>query len=247
VIILYVDATYDYKSFYAPHIDSKLGGYGYSSDEVGYHWLQFDDSKQHSDTGVAFKKYQSDIFVDLALQRKDVPAALRPPPDEAFTPHPLFIENGWERVTILTSKPTGRPDVASVDGHTGFYDSVLNDIELTLSELGTEYASRMAEWREWVDKRPKTQADLAACASLPSWGDWHRRPADVAGTAGAAPSDIARSQVLGSSVSIQAPRRITSSVGDGAEGAAASKANKADDESCRGPEVSLRASCKNNW
>ena len=84
------------------HIDSKLGGYGYSSDEVGYHWLQFDDSKQHSDTGIAFKKYQSDIFVDLALQRKDVPAALRPPPDEAFTPHPLFIENGWERVTILT-------------------------------------------------------------------------------------------------------------------------------------------------
>ena len=65
------------------------------------------DSKQHSDTGIAFKKYQSDVFVDLALQRKDVPAALRPPPDEAFTPHPLFIENGWEQVTILTSKPTG--------------------------------------------------------------------------------------------------------------------------------------------
>ena len=41
MIIVYVDATYDYKSFYAPHIDSKLGGYGYSSDEVGYHWLQY--------------------------------------------------------------------------------------------------------------------------------------------------------------------------------------------------------------
>ena len=51
MIIVYVDATYDYKSFYAPYIDSKLGGYGYSSDEVGYHWLQFDDSKQRSDTG----------------------------------------------------------------------------------------------------------------------------------------------------------------------------------------------------
>ena len=135
MIILYVDATYDYKSFYAPNIDSKLGGYGYSSDEVEYHCLQFDDSKQHSGTGIAFKKYQSDIFVDLALQRKDVPAALRSPLDEAFAPHPLFIENGWERATILRSKPTGRPDVASVDGHTGLYDSALNDIELTLSEL----------------------------------------------------------------------------------------------------------------
>ena len=88
-------------------------------------------------------------------------------------PHPWFIiENVWEKVAILTSKPTGQPDVASVGGNTGFYDSVLDDIELALSELGMEYAPRMAEWREWIDKRPKTQADLASSASLPSWGDW---------------------------------------------------------------------------
>ena len=41
VIISYFDATYDYKSFYAPHIDSKLCGYGYLPEEVGYHWLQY--------------------------------------------------------------------------------------------------------------------------------------------------------------------------------------------------------------
>ena len=104
-----------------------------------------------------------------------------------------------------------------------------------------EYASGMAEWREWAGKRPKTQVDLASCASLPSWGDWYHRPVDAVGTAGAASSDIARSQVRGSSVSIRAPRRITSSVGDGVEGAAASKANKADDESCRAPGVSAGA------
>ena len=237
--ILYVDATFDYKSYYAPHIDKKLGGHGYSSEEVGYHWLRHDESRQHSGTGIAFKKYQSDTFVDLALQRKDVPAEQRPPPTTAFVPHPLFIENGWEKVTILSSTPTGRPDVAPLDEEFD-YDKLTNDIEETLSELGEQFAPRMAEWREWIDARPKTQADLASHSSLPSWGDWPRRPVEGASTVGAGPAEIARSIVLASSVTMRAPRRITSSVGDGSEGAAASKANKADAESCRGFEVRQR-------
>ena len=239
MIILYVDATLDYKSYYAPHIDKKLGGYGYSSEEVGYHWLQHDESREHSDTGIAFKKFQSDTFVDIALQRKDVPASERPPPDVAFTPHPLFVENGWEKVTILASKPTGRPGVAPLDAEFD-YGKVTTDIEETLGELGPEFATRMLEWREWLSLRPRTQADAESCASLPGWGDWPHRRVDGPSAAGAGPADIARSRVLGSSVTIVAPRRITSSVGDGAEGIAASKANKADDQSCRKPEVRQR-------
>ena len=142
MIILYVDATLDYKSYYAPHIDKKLGGYGYSSEEVGYHWLQHDESREHSDTGIAFKKFQSDTFVDIALQRKDVPASERPPPDVAFTPHPLFVENGWEKVTILASKPTGRPGVAPLDAEFD-YGKVTTDLEQALGELGPEFATRM--------------------------------------------------------------------------------------------------------
>jgi len=98
----------------------------------------------------------------------------------------------------------------------------------------------MLEWREWFDKRPRSQADAESCASMPGWGDWPRRPVDGASAAGAGPADIARSRVLASSVAIVAPRRITSSVGDGAEGIAASKANKVGDQSCRKPGVRQR-------
>ena len=112
MIILYVDATYDYKSHYAPCVDKKLGGYGYSSDEVGYHWLQHVDSKQHSDTGIAFKKYQSGTFVDIALQRKDVPASERPPPEPCgiHTPPAVYRERLREggRLGAEAHWPTGR-------------------------------------------------------------------------------------------------------------------------------------------
>ena len=127
-------------------------------------------------------------------------------------------------MTILSSTPTGRPDVAPLDEEFD-YDKLTNDIEEALSELGQQYAPRMAEWREWIDARPKTQADLASCSSLPNWGDWPRRPVEGASTVGAGPAEIVRSIVLASSVTMCAPRRITSPVGDGSEGAAASKAN----------------------
>ena len=37
VVVLPVDATLDYKEFYAPHMNKHLGGYGYSDVECGYH------------------------------------------------------------------------------------------------------------------------------------------------------------------------------------------------------------------
>ena len=120
VVILEVEATLDYRAFYEPHIDPKLGGFGcellllvflhardactywhlyhtrarrYSADDNGYHWLQLDVSKQHSSTGAAFKKYQQDFFLDVALSPSDLPADKRPPLGTRFTPCPLLIEN----------------------------------------------------------------------------------------------------------------------------------------------------------
>ena len=134
--ILYVDATYDYKSHYAPCVDKKLGGYGYSSDEVGYHWLQHVDSKQHSDTGIEFKKYQPGTLVDIALQRKDVPASERPPPDARCGIHtpPAVYRERLREGGVLEPKPTGRPGVAPLDAEFD-YGKVTTDIEETFSEL----------------------------------------------------------------------------------------------------------------
>ena len=84
-----------------------------------------------------------------------------------------------EKVTILPSTATGRPDVAPLD-EAFDYDKLTGDIEEVLSELGHQYAPRMAEWCERIDARPKTQADLASHAPLPSWGDWPRPPRSMA-------------------------------------------------------------------
>jgi hypothetical protein len=93
VHILFVDATFDYKAYYASHIDPKLGGYGYSHMTEGYHCLTFDESKSISETGVAFKKYQHGFYVDVALQRKDLPVAKRPVQDADFEMCPVVVEN----------------------------------------------------------------------------------------------------------------------------------------------------------
>ena len=103
-----MDATFDYKAHYAGHVDKKLGGYGYSQLTDGYHCLTFDESKALSPTGVAFKKYQQDNFVDIALQRKDLPPDLRPEDDADFTMCPMIVENGWEAATILLTSPSGK-------------------------------------------------------------------------------------------------------------------------------------------
>ena len=60
-----------------------------------------------------------------------------------------------------------------------WHRSVTTNIEEALGELGPEFATRMFEWREWLDKRPRSQADSESCASMPGWGDWPRRPLSV--------------------------------------------------------------------
>ena len=71
-------------------------------------------------------------------------------------------------------------------------------------------------------------------SSLPKWGGWGKRPSaagpDEEGPAGISAQDLARRQVLASAVRVRAPRNITSSVGDGAEGRAVRAANRAHQE-----------------
>lgn len=51
VVVLPVDATLDYKAFYAPHINKYLSGFGYSDVEAGCHILRISDEFEH---GAAF-------------------------------------------------------------------------------------------------------------------------------------------------------------------------------------------------
>ena len=72
----------------------------YSADTDGYHWLQFDRSKSSSATGIAFKKYQQDVFLDVALDIRDLPADKRPENPADFRMCPMMIENGHERTRL---------------------------------------------------------------------------------------------------------------------------------------------------
>ena len=111
VHVLHVDATLDYKSFYAPHINVDLGGFGYSEDQQGYHWLKLPDAMfpQH---GAAFKRWQSETKVDVAIAREDLPASMRPAPNARFLPTLMMVSEPFRPAQILVTRLTGKPDVA---------------------------------------------------------------------------------------------------------------------------------------
>ena len=72
----------------------------YSDKTDGYHWFQLDASKSKSATGLAFKKYQQDAFLDVALDIRDLPAHNRPADPADFKMCPMVVENGC----VLPSK-----------------------------------------------------------------------------------------------------------------------------------------------
>ena len=217
VFVSIVDATFDYKAHYAGHVDKKLGGYGYSQLTDGYHCLTFDESKALSPTGVAFKKYQQDNFVDIALQRKDLPPDLRPEDDDDFTMCPMIVENGWEAATILLTSPSGKPSNVATGAENFSWEAALNDVEQVMVQ-GKMLAPQMAQWREFVDARPKNHEDMKTVATLPTW-DFTPRPGGAATQLPESSQEIARRAVLASAVRTRAPLNISSSVASGAEGA----------------------------
>ena len=116
--VLFVDAVFDYNTFYAPHVDKGLRGYGYvracvwvctcmhvmnaitkmsacvclrySHKTDGYHQLKLSPEFEF---GAAFRKYQPDVFTDVAPCVQDLPSQLRPPDDEAFRPCAFGIDS----------------------------------------------------------------------------------------------------------------------------------------------------------
>ena len=249
VFVLFVDATFDYKAHYEGegHIDKKLGGYGYSHMTDGYHCLTFDESKSISPTGVAFKKYQQDFYVDVALQRKDLPVDKRPVEDAEFEMCPMIVENHWEPATILLTSPTGKPAVAApVDGFESMYAQVLVDLEQVNSAHGSKLTAPMLlQWREFCDERPKTLDDLKVHASLPKWNWATRPPTDAAELAnnGRTPAQLAAQTIMARAVNVTQPRTISSSVSSGAEGRA-DRDSRTADARMRGDRTALK---QNEW
>ena len=124
---------------------------------------------------------------------------------------------------MLLSMPEGKPKVAPIKPFN--WDEVLEDAKKKLASV-EDNAARLAEWREFVDARPKTEAEASQCSTLPKW-DFACRPAHR-GPTGA--DDIARQRALASAVVTRQPETIRSSVGDGAAGAAAAKQRRLADE-----------------
>lgn len=110
VTIMEVDVTFDYVSFYAPHIDKKLANFSYSDKTTGYHKLAFRPTSPDFPTGVSFKRYQQDAFMTVAISKDQLPEAIALSlPDEAeFRPQRMIIHNAYEPAHVLMTTPTGK-------------------------------------------------------------------------------------------------------------------------------------------
>ena len=95
VVLLPVDVTLDYISYYTPHIDPAIANFSYSEHQAGYHVF----SAQRDAAGAttcAFKKYQQDAFATIAISPDDlllVPAEQRTGAPNPWHPHELVIKN----------------------------------------------------------------------------------------------------------------------------------------------------------
>ena len=202
VVVLPVDATLDYKEFYAPHMNKHLGGYGYSDVECGYHILRLSDEFEH---GAAFRKWQSPTFVDVALSRDELPPDKRPPADARFMPTLMLVDSPWAPAKIMTSRPTGKPPVAQLREYQ--YSQVVRDMDHLMKSHDANVRARVKEnWTAFVAQRPKEQADADANSCLPNWDRFVIRPADAA-TGGHRVN--ARSAAMQSAVATTAQNRIT--------------------------------------
>ena len=219
VVVLPVDATLDYKEFYAPHMNKHLGGYGYSDVECGYHILRLSDEFEH---GAAFRKWQSPTFVDVALSRDELPPDKRPPADARFMPTLMLVDSPWAPAKIMTSRPTGKPPVAQLREYQ--YSQVVRDMDHLMKSHDANVRARVKEnWTAFVAQRPKEQADADANSCLPNWDRFVIRPADAA-TGGHRVN--ARSAAMQSAVATTAQNRITN---DAQEQTALRNTNAAND------------------
>jgi hypothetical protein len=100
----------------------------------------------------------------------------------------------------------------------------------------------IAQWRqrEFCDERPKTFEELKVHSPLPTWNFSLRPPADAKELAanGRTAARLAQQQVMANAVHVRQPRKIASSVADGAEGRADRDVRTAD-AAMRGTRTAL--------
>jgi hypothetical protein len=202
VHILHVDATLDYKSFYQPHINIDLHGFGYSDVQQGYHWLKL-SSSMFPEHGAAFKRWQSETKVDVAISRDDLPAMLRPLPTARFLPTLMMVSEPFRPAQLLVTRPTGKPDVAPL------IDFDWGQVDRDLSRMVANHSVNegvKAQLSQWISERPKTMAEASALSSLPRHDARPLRPAFGGMTGGHAV--IGRTAAMRAAVRVEGQNRI---------------------------------------
>ena len=205
VTILHVDATFDYKSFYEGHLNSDLAGFGYSETESGSHWLKLSDS-MFAGHGAAFKKWQSETYVDVAISREDLEPADRPPVNQKFLPVLVLVTSPFRPAKILNSNPTGKPAVAAFNTYD--YDATDRSLDHFIANHSINTDVRQT-WRTWLAARPRKPEDAPADC-LPTW-NWTRVPDDAA--SGSHRSN-ARTRAMAGALQREAPNRIVNNAAE---------------------------------
>ena len=116
----------------------------------------------------AFKKYQSDDYLTIAINRSDLPPDQRPALSEPFFPCVHIIQNSPIEAAILKTVPTGMPTAAARSDFD--YAAVLADALHVLGDNEDNLSAR-AWWGEWVEQCPNSYevpVNLASCLACAS-------------------------------------------------------------------------------
>ena len=62
--------------------------------------------------GAAFKRWQSETKIDVAIAHDDHPALLRALPTARFLPTLMMVTEPFRLAQAFVTRPTGKPDVA---------------------------------------------------------------------------------------------------------------------------------------
>ena len=173
--------------------------------QQGYHWLKL-SSSMFPEHGAAFKRWQSETKVDVAISRDDLPAMLRPLPTARFLPTLMMVPEPFRPAQLLVTRPTGKPDVAPL------IDFDWGQVDRDLSRMVANHSvneGAKAQLSQWISERPKTMAEASALPSLPRHDARPLRPAFGGMTGGHAV--IGRTAAMRAAVRVEGQNRIVNS------------------------------------
>ena len=127
-----------------------------------------------SPVDLAFKMYQQDGFVTVAMSAKQMPSGSLWPATKKFTPQLMCIRNEYEPATVLLTMPPGKLEVAPLPEFD--WEKLERDVMHLLQENAATAASREG-WKAWLLTRATLAANPELHARLPTW-DW--TPCEVA-------------------------------------------------------------------